>query len=817
MKSRVGALCIAVIWLLSASAVHAQQCAGVQIPPLGISVTGEQCPSGTCVDWGNENPASGFTVQFCCGDGNLDTYDLTLYGGGVVGEQCDDGNNASGDSCSPTCTPPADVCGDSVVGPSESCDDGNDTPNDGCNASCQVESGFECIGTGPGSCVSTCGNYRDNVGEFCDTGRRCSSNSTFPGLSCDNDGDCNGGGICVTENGDGCSATCQVEPSSICINLYGETDTCYPSTQCGNGIVEPLFERCDPSSSSCNSVCSINEPFQCGDGTRDTGAVWFEECDQGANNGFNPSCSSLCRTPLCTNTSTIAPTPTLVGDFVNPGSPFVSRPTLGFHAFLPPYGNDADPDVLFVAREGVDVPFPTPPSEPDDRRVVVVERMIPSNPADPSYCAVQLTLRPVGTDPPIVSGTAGSRQILRFLTTTPRYVVIAHGAGYHNVLGGITANSISLMPIGFWNTTTGYCNKRVTPLTNIIGSTDNGLQFLSMTTHPVHPHMIYAMFSYNTETESTLAVINTDQINSLNAVYVIEFPAVSFAPWITVHRFIQGTSPIADTLVRDEPSLSAGRSTLMLALSTLTRSGSTRFLQLNPNDGTLVNQNDPLDTEVFTFSSNSTWWRVPPPTGPNAKQHRPMAAFADVRDEANPNANVYFFVQQSERENQPDEAYLVACSADPLVPINSECFNARTLSTTSNDEFYGMIISKDGSVLAMIRSDPTNTYLDTYTIGNIDSAHATARVSARSSVLIGPTANWPRASTNNPTYPGLGPCAASLDFEPKDRTRLYASFYTLDGALPSATHPKLITLNTSVCSGTAPPPPSPPPGSNGKI
>ena len=65
-----------------------------------------------------------------CGDGVVDT-----------GEQCDDGNTASGDGCSATCTTetPANVCGDGTVGGTEQCDDGNTTSGDGCSATCKHE------------------------------------------------------------------------------------------------------------------------------------------------------------------------------------------------------------------------------------------------------------------------------------------------------------------------------------------------------------------------------------------------------------------------------------------------------------------------------------------------------------------------------------------------------------------------------------------------------------------------------------------------------------------------------------------------------
>lgn len=75
-------------------------------------------------------------------------------------EQCDDGNNDSGDGCSPACRVepgcPVDggacksVCGDGMILPTDTdqeCDDGNTADGDGCTADCRVEAGYQCLGT----------------------------------------------------------------------------------------------------------------------------------------------------------------------------------------------------------------------------------------------------------------------------------------------------------------------------------------------------------------------------------------------------------------------------------------------------------------------------------------------------------------------------------------------------------------------------------------------------------------------------------------------------------------------------------------------
>ena len=67
-----------------------------------------------------------------CGDGAVDP-----------GEQCDDGNNVSGDGCSATCKLENVVgCGNGAVEAGEQCDDGNTRPGDGCSATCTTEAQY---------------------------------------------------------------------------------------------------------------------------------------------------------------------------------------------------------------------------------------------------------------------------------------------------------------------------------------------------------------------------------------------------------------------------------------------------------------------------------------------------------------------------------------------------------------------------------------------------------------------------------------------------------------------------------------------------
>ena len=50
-------------------------------------------------------------------------------------EECDDGNEVSGDGCEPDCTI-VPVCGNALAEPGEDCDDGNEVSGDGCEPDC---------------------------------------------------------------------------------------------------------------------------------------------------------------------------------------------------------------------------------------------------------------------------------------------------------------------------------------------------------------------------------------------------------------------------------------------------------------------------------------------------------------------------------------------------------------------------------------------------------------------------------------------------------------------------------------------------------
>jgi cysteine-rich repeat protein len=217
----------------------------------GVRVTGEEC------DDGNNQSGDGCSASCMlerCGDGVLQAAD---------GEECDDGNLSSGDGCRSDCT--VEICGDGVRDLGEQCEDGNGENGDGCSELCRLEvcgdgvvqagDGEECddanLSSGDGcssECLAeACGNGRLDFGEGCDDGNTadgdgCDSDCTVPG--------CGNGSIAPTEecddgnpaSGDGCDANCT-------------------GTGCGNGVLTD-GEVCDDGNlvdgDGCSALCDID-------------------------------------------------------------------------------------------------------------------------------------------------------------------------------------------------------------------------------------------------------------------------------------------------------------------------------------------------------------------------------------------------------------------------------------------------------------------------------------------------------------------------------------------------------------------------------
>ncbi len=175
-----------------------------------------------------------------------------------TGESCDDGNSANNDGCSncavdagyncsgnPSVCIKPNVCGDSDKSGTEACDDGNTMNDDGCSSNCLVETGWACSGSPQSTCSqipgAICGNAIIENGEGCDDGNVASN--------------------------DGCSSSCQVEanyncegsPKSTCVSTI-------PIPVCGNGIIES-GEACDDGNTNngegCSSTCQVETDFAC--------------------------------------------------------------------------------------------------------------------------------------------------------------------------------------------------------------------------------------------------------------------------------------------------------------------------------------------------------------------------------------------------------------------------------------------------------------------------------------------------------------------------------------------------------------------------
>ncbi len=306
--------------------------------------TGTTRPDGAMPDGGTDTGTPDAPPAPRCGDGvknASEACDGTDLGGatcsllGFIGGtlRCGDDCNYDTSGCS--------SCGDGSKDEGEDCDgsdlggatcasEGFSGGSLGCRADCTLD---------PSGCVrESCGNGSIEGMEECDDGNTdngdgCSAACTVePGWSCPSAGMacvqlCGNGSIdegeaCDDGNdrgGDGCSDTCQVEPGWACATAGM---ACTPL--CGNGAIDP-GEECDGSDFGmvtcegrgfgggmlrCTSSCTIDTSgcSSCGDGSVDPG----EECD-GTNlaghscttrgfSGGNLACASDCTfdTSMCT-------------------------------------------------------------------------------------------------------------------------------------------------------------------------------------------------------------------------------------------------------------------------------------------------------------------------------------------------------------------------------------------------------------------------------------------------------------------------------------------------------------------------------------
>lgn len=172
------------------------------------------------------------------------------------GEQCDDGNRRNGDGCENDCTIPR--CGNGIRDPGEHCDDGNFNNGDTCERNC----------TKP-----RCGNGILDDGELCDDGNRASGDSCAsdcsgpatcgnefldPGEECEDDF-----GPDPADDGDGCSASCQIEYAIDVTVTVGDSGDAGVGTGASVSIC-PLFrtpDLCIQAFCAENTVCHYLVPL----------------------------------------------------------------------------------------------------------------------------------------------------------------------------------------------------------------------------------------------------------------------------------------------------------------------------------------------------------------------------------------------------------------------------------------------------------------------------------------------------------------------------------------------------------------------------
>lgn len=172
--------------------------------------------------------------------------------------------------------PGAKLCGNGIMDPGEECEFGSPGAGEACLPTCRCGPFPSCVG------VPTCGNGRLDSNEECDDGN--------------------------TNSDDGCTACCQrLSPMLVyaldqCGHniLVSARPWLVAPIDCGNGIVDTFYqhEECDDGNTfdgdGCSASCRLEPlvtPASCGNGVLDPG----EECDDGINNGGYGECAVGCR------------------------------------------------------------------------------------------------------------------------------------------------------------------------------------------------------------------------------------------------------------------------------------------------------------------------------------------------------------------------------------------------------------------------------------------------------------------------------------------------------------------------------------------
>ena len=241
------------------------------------------------------------------GSDHSPTFEHPQCGDGVQdpGEECDDGNAAGCDGCSPTCR--LERCGDGTTcaAQGEDCDDGNLAGCDGCSAGCRTErcgDGATCASQG-----EQCDDGNTSPCDGCSAG--CRTERCGDGTTCASQGEqCDDGNVTAC---DGCSATCHTERCGDGVVCAGQGEQCDPPASqggspdcgptcrnisgCGDGQTGP-GEECDDGNAVGCDGCTACHVDRCGDGTQCAAAG--EDCDDG-NTTACDGCSATCHTERC--------------------------------------------------------------------------------------------------------------------------------------------------------------------------------------------------------------------------------------------------------------------------------------------------------------------------------------------------------------------------------------------------------------------------------------------------------------------------------------------------------------------------------------
>ncbi len=178
----------------------------------GVVSGGEQCDEGAANSDSVPDACRSDCREAYCGDGVTDT-----------GEACDDGNNSSGDGCSADCLSD-ESCGNGIVDSGEECDDASDNadvPDATCRTDCTNPRCGDAIVDGDEECDEGPANS-NLIPNACRMDCRlpwCGDNVLDLGEECDHGN---------TDNGDGCSDQCDVEPHWSCDGLSPSSCLCLP-------------------------------------------------------------------------------------------------------------------------------------------------------------------------------------------------------------------------------------------------------------------------------------------------------------------------------------------------------------------------------------------------------------------------------------------------------------------------------------------------------------------------------------------------------------------------------------------------------------